>query len=328
MNIFRAYKNEGLGGPCPYTRIHKIEGRETLIPCGKCLRCRKRKQSSLVGRCVAEAHTQPGICLTLTFNDDHLVECENRAKARGLSFFDKEHWQLENKRLLDRIRYFFKTEADKLGIEQSWAPAYLITWERGAQFNRPHAHACLYGLPLQCWRKTQSPELPFWRYGHIHADNVTPASARYVAGYVTDQDKRPLLLHSRRSDFLGMRYFKAFIDDLAERKLVLEKPVWEIGSPIPTTHCMDRQMIEYARERGVLQFSQGDEVARTLQHRVGEYKPDHLRGEPKFDAPDPVRLRLLEDDDYQKALGRNRELSNGSLLTEEGKKPNETGRKF
>ncbi len=90
------------------------------------------------------------------------------------------------------LQSFFKA----LRREQSKKPiSYFACGEYGEKTDRPHYHAVLYGVDLLDKYLTPSPnDRPIWRsrtlekhwrYGHSEFSTVNPATASYVAGYVT-----------------------------------------------------------------------------------------------------------------------------------------------
>ena len=170
----------------PYIRtptgVNKIQllseaGREAATPfaCGKCFPCRLNKQRMITGRIMMENqfHDHSLFC-TFTYADEYLPE------DKSVHHSEVKNYVRRLKRKGLKFRYFF-------------------TGEYGDENQRPHYHSIMFGTsPEDCnimhdvWGKGRTA------YGH-----VTPASARYVAGYafknmLREDDKR---LDGRKPEF-------------------------------------------------------------------------------------------------------------------------------
>lgn len=145
--------------------------RPLSLPCGQCIGCRLERARQWAVRCVHEAqlhaHNQ---FVTLTYAPEHLPY------GRSLHY---RHFQL-----------FMKRARSKFGPLR-----FFMCGEYGEQLERPHYHACLFGLHLrdrQVWSVREgftlyrSPSLEaLWPYGFVTVGDVTFESANYVARYVT-----------------------------------------------------------------------------------------------------------------------------------------------
>lgn len=141
------------------------------IPCGKCIGCRLERSRQWATRCVLEAQMHSQNCfITLTFNDEHLVDNYS---------LNKEDFQLFMKRL--RKKYGPKIK-------------YYHCGEYGELLQRPHHHACIFGLDFPDKKlhsvrngiKLYKSELlsKLWTYGFSTVGEVTFQSAAYVARYI------------------------------------------------------------------------------------------------------------------------------------------------
>ncbi len=119
-------------------------------------------------RCMHESqmHEQSSF-LTFTYADDHVPEHGS---------LDVKDWQLFAKRLRRQAGPF----------------RFLHCGEYGDKFERPHLHACIFGLDFAEDREPLKKALfvsPFlngvWGKGHVAIGNLTFETAAYVARYVT-----------------------------------------------------------------------------------------------------------------------------------------------
>lgn len=143
------------------------------LPCGQCRGCRLERSRQWATRCLHEASLhRDNAFITLTFDDAHL--------PAGASL-DYRPYQLFVKRL-----------------RQHFAPRpvrFYMCGEYGSDFNRPHYHACLFGVDFQdktFWKKTEPGAILYrsatleklWPFGFSSVGEVTFESAAYVARYI------------------------------------------------------------------------------------------------------------------------------------------------
>lgn len=134
-------------------------------PCGTCDVCRIRRRRLWANRLMLESYCHgDSIFVTLTYDDEH--------KPMDGSVNPK-HTQDWLKRLRQAI-YPRKVR-------------YFIAGEYGDETWRPHYHAAVFGLsPMD-----ESIVRDTWSMGHVMVGTLTPASAAYVAGYVTKKMTSP-----------------------------------------------------------------------------------------------------------------------------------------
>lgn len=140
------------------------------LPCGQCRGCRKMRADEWAVRIIHESMMHPQNCfVTLTYDDKHLPEDGS---------LDLDHFQ----RFMKRLR---KATGRKM--------RYFHCGEYGDQRGRPHYHAAIFGesfrydaTPLPDPNLYASDTLSTaWGKGLVSIGSLTPASARYIAKYVT-----------------------------------------------------------------------------------------------------------------------------------------------
>lgn len=148
--------------------------------CGQCLPCRVDRRRIWSHRIMLEA-SQWGdnAFITLTYDEDHLP-ADGSLRPRDLSLFLKRYRKSLHPR---RVRFFAVGEYG----ERSLRPHYHI-----ALFNSP---ACLHGVTRAgrsdgCCAVCRSVR-DLWGKGHVLVGRLEPASAAYVAGYVSKKWTAP-----------------------------------------------------------------------------------------------------------------------------------------
>jgi len=140
--------------------------------CGQCLPCRINRRRVWTHRILLEAaQHEANSFATLTYDDDHCPG-DNSVSPRALTLFLKRL----RKDLPFKIRYFG-------------------CGEYGEQSGRPHYHLALFGYPscrygITSQKKAKCCEncdrlSDAWGLGKILLGSLEPASAAYVAGYVS-----------------------------------------------------------------------------------------------------------------------------------------------
>ena len=146
--------------------------RSLTLPCGRCVGCRLERSRQWALRCLHEAKCHDENCfLTLTFNDEHCP----RDMSLDYSVFQK---------FMKRLRKHFAPRVVR----------FYMCGEYGEQFERPHFHACIFGVDFPDKvvisdaggsKLYRSPTLEvLWPYGHSSIGEVNFQSAAYVARYV------------------------------------------------------------------------------------------------------------------------------------------------
>lgn len=146
------------------------------IPCGRCVGCKMDRARAWSIRITHEAKLYDAnrFC-TFTYSDEHLPE------SRSLEYRD---FQLFMKRYRKRMRGVSE------GPQGGRPLRFFCAGEYGSVRQRPHFHAILFNVKFEDevewengtrWSRLLEEEL--WQKGSVQLDDVTPASAAYVAGY-------------------------------------------------------------------------------------------------------------------------------------------------
>lgn len=159
------------GGKVTFSRKGGYIDRPVTVSCGQCTGCRLERSRQWAVRCMHEASQHERNCfLTLTYNNENLPEDRS---------VDVSEWQRFVKRARKRMGPF----------------RYFHCGEYGDITNRPHYHACLFGIDFRHdrreWKTSRGNALyrsesleELWTLGHSVIGEVTFESAAYVARYV------------------------------------------------------------------------------------------------------------------------------------------------
>ena len=153
---------------------HDIRGRLD-IPCNKCIGCRLRRASDWASRISHEQKLHEQNCfITLTYAPEHIPPGHS---------LDYKHFQ----DFLKRLRAKYETPI-----------RFYMCGEYGDETERPHYHACIFGLDFndrQPAGKGSSGELFYdseeltkiWGKGKVSVQDLTPETAGYCARYIVDK---------------------------------------------------------------------------------------------------------------------------------------------
>lgn len=179
--------------PGTYRRFLKLR-------CGACIGCRLSRSEAWAIRCVNEASLHDRNCyITLTYDDDRLP------RYGSLLYRD---FQL----FLKRLRKEFSNK-DEYGNIWRLPIRFFMCGEYGDKNQRPHFHACLFGVSfpdMAFWGKSpsgsdlyRSPILErLWKKGFSSIGALTFESAAYVARYICKKVVgKDAELHYGRVDF-------------------------------------------------------------------------------------------------------------------------------
>lgn len=182
-----------------------------VVPCGKCLPCRRRYRDQVTGTAVAEATWQillgnpPGQRWDITFDDENLVFPD-----------DKDDVDAIKKRLIDRLTYHLG------GVK------YLLVWQVGPETGRLHGHAIIIPTkgvslpePTGMYGNFIDPD-KLWPYGHRVVQEITPTTVGYLTNYLSKPDSSKGTFATYKSQLLGEAYFTDWC--IANRKLPLTIP--------------------------------------------------------------------------------------------------------
>ncbi|QCQ84938.1 replication initiator protein [Blackfly microvirus SF02] len=175
--------------------------------CGQCMCCRINKRRIWAHRLMLERMCHEHACfVTLTYGNEFLPP----AGPSGAVSLVPSHLMGFMKRLRSRVaplrlRFF--------GVGEYGQDVVSVD---GVSFGRPHFHIALYGLPRCRWDVTRNYDgfccdvcelvKATWAKGRIQVGSLEPASASYIAGYVTKKmtDTSDARLYGRRPEFSRM----------------------------------------------------------------------------------------------------------------------------
>jgi len=144
--------------------------KEVILPCGRCIGCRLEKSRQWAIRCLNEAQLhENNAFITLTYDEDHLPE------NNSLQLIDVQKFYKKLRKKYKKFKYY------QCG-------------EYGERFQRPHYHACIFGIDIAdkvLWSVRSGVKLyrsesleKIWGLGFVTVGEVTFESAAYVARYV------------------------------------------------------------------------------------------------------------------------------------------------
>ena len=141
--------------------------------CGKCPKCKARKQRewTLRGKLEALENKNQTLFITLTYNDKNLKKVVNFKENKfdfGASLNKKDCTDF-----IKRLRKYFDSKKIK----------YIMCGEYGEKSFRPHMHGIIYGLNQL--ELTQKILEDIWKKGNVKIDPVISVNQiAYVVGYI------------------------------------------------------------------------------------------------------------------------------------------------
>ena len=160
------------------------------VPCNWCLNCRIDKQSQLIDRCEYEyINYGCGAFVTFTYDDFHLFKNSfiDSHSGQTLSTINKK----DGKDFLNRLNKLVHKESNrlkKLKIDNKLCRPdykYVIAYEYGDKFNRPHIHCLFFGLDFAYCERL------FWRawnfQGSIEVGAIKNGGIAYATKYISEQ---------------------------------------------------------------------------------------------------------------------------------------------
>ena len=164
--------------------------RTLSLPCGQCVGCRLERSRQWAVRCMHEAQMHTSNCfITLTYAPEFITE----AKDLSLNY---DHFQLFMKRLRRHYDYRNEYGFDDKGKRILLNPIrFYMAGEYGELRDRPHFHACIFGLDFEDKKFLKRTETgsnlytskileELWPYGYSSIGDVNFESAAYVARYI------------------------------------------------------------------------------------------------------------------------------------------------
>lgn len=146
---------------------------DTLVPCGKCMYCRKKRISGWAARLMnKEKNSTFAFFVTLTYSPEHLMFCpKNRPTLypNHLTIFWKS------------LRKVFPSKSI----------SYYVCGEYGSNRQRPHYHAIVFFngdiSPLYAFKMLEK----HWQYGSTFVGTVTEESVAYTLKYISKKPSVP-----------------------------------------------------------------------------------------------------------------------------------------
>lgn len=179
-----------------------------IVPCGRCLYCKKRLASGWSVRISNESRGYPySYFITLTYSNETVP-----ITPKGFLSLRKADIQ----KWFKRLRYEIRARPADF--------KYYAIGEYGSQTKRPHYHAIVLSLrPI-----TPDNLLKSWTLGATHVGTVTEASIGYCLKYISKKKTVPLHKNDDRekeksmsSKGIGMRYVRTHkswhLDSLLDR---------------------------------------------------------------------------------------------------------------
>lgn len=244
------------------------------VPCGKCASCKCDYSRDWANRMILELQDHDeAMFLTLTYNDEHLP-----LSAKGFPTLVKRDVQL----FLKRLRKYLGDKRIR----------YYLAGEYGTRTHRPHYHAIIYGIGINCFDDLvfrgynklghpyfTSPTLEgIWSNGFISFSSVSWRTCNYVARYVLKKQAEredcegvclpPFNLSSRkpgiglaRADAMLSSGHSVFSVDGRDGIYYIPIPrsaikrLKEIDVDKYTQTCYDRSMIALDKLRSEVQFT-------------------------------------------------------------------------
>lgn len=184
------------------------------VGCGQCEPCRINRRRLWANRMVLESLTHSeNSFLTLTYDEAHIPENGTLVPKHWTDFLKRFRLAIAP----ERVRFF-------------------AVGEYGDESQRPHYHACLFGVGPFAHDIVQR----CWRFGFTYLAEFSPATAAYVAGYVVKKFAgKAVCLDGRHPEFTrqsnrpgigagAARVLANALEKAGEKKRLLEG-----SSPLP-----------------------------------------------------------------------------------------------
>jgi hypothetical protein len=231
-----------------------VRGKE-VHSCGQCMPCRINRRREWSHRIMLEvaSHREKSAFITLTYNEKHLTSDLSVKPADLINFVRRFRYGTteSSRRPTERVRYFG-------------------AGEYGERFSRPHYHVAIFGHGscsrirtsntgrCSCSYCTYCEQV--WAKGNVSVGAVEPASAAYIAGYVTKKMTRSddPRLNGRHPEFGRMSLRPGigalFMDEVASAILEYDLEKEMVDVPKGLRHGnqiwpLDRYLRERLRER-------------------------------------------------------------------------------
>lgn len=163
---------KGRDGGIVFSENKSNDGIRLDLPCGRCVGCRLERSRQWATRIIHEAKSHDhNSFVTLTYSPEHLPP------GGSLNYSDFQ-------RFIKRLRKHYGGKKIR----------YYVAGEYGEELQRPHYHACLFGIDFSddrvLWSRREfnlyrSPTLEkLWPFGHSTIGQLNFETAAYTARYV------------------------------------------------------------------------------------------------------------------------------------------------
>lgn len=158
----------------------------TVVPCGRCPLCRKRRINGWAFRLLQELKTaETAVFLTLTYDPETVPVSFN-----GLANLEKSDLQ----KFFKRLRKNWNIQGLK----------YYACGEYGENTRRPHYHAIIYNIPYKHLYNAgaalnEQGLQNIWKHGLIHIGTVTENSVYYTLKYLQKSKWEPFADYDDRN---------------------------------------------------------------------------------------------------------------------------------
>lgn len=186
-----------------------------IVPCGKCVDCRKQLSNNWTFRLLCQMDlSRNNLFVTLTYSNDNVPTCS----YNGVIYLslNEQHLRHFLKKFRDDCRYKYHKVT---GLDKSIAKCpmrYFAIGDYGETTLRPHYHILIFDSPY-----TRVELLNYltdnWQFGQFRVDIASSAHTSYICKYMTSQNinypevvVKPFRLMSRG---LGLDKTFDFLDD-------------------------------------------------------------------------------------------------------------------
>lgn len=216
-----------------------IKKTNLIVPCGKCINCRRKYQLSWVVRLQHQyiSSNQKALFLTLTYNDDNLPLNSTLVK-KDIQDFMKRYRKHYND---IRIKYF-------------------AVGEYGSKTMRPHYHIIIFGInsfnsDFLNMRMANMVSRYIWKKGFCHIGDVNEKTIRYCSKYImkefvkgynkNDFDKAGMVYpFSLKSTGLGLHYLLSNYDYIKEQ-ILNDRPISLYKTKIGYPRYYRKKILEF-----------------------------------------------------------------------------------
>ena len=224
-------------------------------PCGKCYACRANLRRDWFLRLRSHAYNSvSSLFVTLTYDEEHLPRSDC-----GWPTTVKRDLQLFFKRLRKNLQSYEKEKGEKFKI------SYYAINDYGGEFERPHYHILLFGLPVPL----ESFIKKAWTFGSIDTQPITVQRINYVLAYHIRKSER----NREELQATGVEDYYALISNHLGESLASSRWCSALRSgPVPGTCVLDgKGTVPYRIPRYILDKGFSQEEIDTIKESKLKY---------------------------------------------------------